>query len=75
MADGDVIEPQHLPEECAIAIDDGDKACFSDLISLKELEKRYLKWAMHRVDNKIELANKLGVSERTLYRKLEQLDQ
>jgi len=75
MADTDVIETQHLPEECNIDDNNKDKACFSDLISLKELEKRYLKWAMHRVDNKIELANKLGVSERTLYRKLEQLDQ
>ena len=74
MADGDVIEPQHLPEECAVEIDDGDKACFSDLISLKELEKRYLEWAAKRLDNKTELAKKLGISERTLYRKLEQLD-
>ncbi|MCK4705774.1 MAG: sigma-54-dependent Fis family transcriptional regulator, partial [Gammaproteobacteria bacterium] len=75
MADTDVIETQHLPEECVTEINNKDKACFSDLISLKELEKRYLEWAMHRVDNKIELAKKLGVSERTLYRKLEQLDQ
>ncbi|MCW8831446.1 MAG: sigma-54-dependent Fis family transcriptional regulator [Gammaproteobacteria bacterium] len=74
MADGDVIEPQHLPEECAAEIDKGDKTCFSDLISLKELERRYLQWAMMHIDNKTELAKKLGVSERTLYRKLEQLN-
>ncbi len=74
MADGDVIEEHHLPEECAIEVDTKDKACFSDLISFKELEKRYLNWAITRVDNKVELAKKLGVSERTLYRKLEQLD-
>lgn len=74
MADSDIIELHNLPEECINRDDNKDKACFSDLISLKELEKRYLEWAMHRVDNKIELAKKLGVSERTLYRKLEQLD-
>ena len=74
MADDDIVETQHLPDECITEIDNKDKACFSDLISLKELEKRYLEWAMTRVDNKIELANKLGISERTLYRKLEQLD-
>jgi len=74
MADGDVIESQHLPEECAIEINNKDKNCFSDLITLKELEKRYLEWAMMHIDNKVELAKKLGISERTLYRKLEQLD-
>jgi two-component system, NtrC family, response regulator HydG len=74
MADGDVIEAKNLPEECVIEVDTKDKTCFSDLITLKELEKRYLNWAVTRVDNKVELANKLGVSERTLYRKLEQLD-
>ena len=75
MTDDDVIEIHHLPEECLNDIDSKEKTCFSDLISLKELEKRYLEWAMARVDNKTELAKKLGVSERTLYRKLEQLDQ
>ncbi|MDH5611225.1 MAG: sigma-54-dependent Fis family transcriptional regulator [Gammaproteobacteria bacterium] len=74
MADGDIIESHHLPDECIIETDNNDKACFSDLISLKELEKRYLEWAIQRIDNKTELAKKLGVSERTLYRKLEQLD-
>lgn len=74
MADGEVIKKQHLPEECVVEVDTKDKACFSDLITLKELEKRYLEWATTRVDNKVELAKKLGVSERTLYRKLEQLD-
>ena len=74
MTDGDVIETQHLPDECITEINHKDKTCFSDLISLKELEKRYLTWAMNHVENKTELAKKLGVSERTLYRKLEQLD-
>ena len=49
--------------------DSKDKACFSELITLKELEKRYIEWASGKVKNKNELAKILGVSERTLYRK------
>jgi transcriptional regulator with PAS, ATPase and Fis domain len=75
MTDDEVIEINHLPEECKQKDDDKDKTCFTELISLKELEKRYIEWAMQRLDNKIELADKLGVSERTLYRKLEQFNQ
>lgn len=72
MADDDRIEFQHLPDECKnILQDDANKTCFSELISLKELEKRYIEWAESRVPNKVKLAKKLGVSERTLYRKLE----
>jgi len=74
MTDGDVIEIQHLPEECLIETNHNDKACFTDIVSLKELEKRYLIWALNQVSSKDELAKKLGISERTLYRKLEQLD-
>ena len=72
MADDDKIEFQHLPDECKNVIhDDINKTCFSELITLKDLEKRYLEWAATRVNNKGELAKMLGVSERTLYRKLE----
>ena len=74
MSDGDVIEMGHLPEECKLPSQDEDKTCFSELISLKQLEKRYIQWAVTRVENKVELSEKLGVSERTMYRKLEQLD-
>jgi len=44
------------------------------LISLKELEQKYLLWAATRYQNKSELAQKLGISERTLYRKLEGIE-
>lgn len=72
MVDDDEIEFQHLPDECKNALnEEKNKTCFSEMISLKELEKRYIEWAASRVQNKIELAKKLGVSERTLYRKLE----
>ena len=76
MVDDDIIEFQHLPEECkSLHQDDKDKACFSELISLKELERRYIDWASVRVKNRSKLAEVLGVSERTLYRKIETLEQ
>ena len=71
MADGDEIKLQHLPEECCGEQQEKDKTCFSKLVTLKELEKKYLMWAVTRYQNKSELAKKLGISERTLYRKLE----
>ena len=70
MADDDEIEFQHLPDECKNSLHtDKDKACFSELITLKELEKRYIEWASGKVKNKNQLAKMLGISERTLYRK------
>ncbi len=72
MADDDEIEFQHLPDECKNELnDEKNKTCFSELITLKTLEKRYIEWAASRVENKIQLAKTLGISERTLYRKLE----
>lgn len=71
MVDDDEIEFQHLPDECKnVFNDEKNKTCFSELITLKALEKRYIKWAATRVENKIKLAKMLGISERTLYRKL-----
>ena len=75
MVDDDEIEYQHLPDECKKNLnEDNNKTCFSELITLKELEKRYLNWAASRIENKTKLAKSLGVSERTLYRKLELLE-
>ena len=74
MADGDEIKLQHLPEECRSIESEEDKSCFTHLISLKEMEQKYLLWAVTRYQNKTELAKKLGISERTLYRKLENIE-
>ena len=72
MVDDDVIEVQHLPDEVKEVLnDEKNKTCFSELVTLKALEKRYIDWASTRVENKTQLAKILGVSERTLYRKLE----
>ena len=75
LVDDDEIEVQHLPDEVKQVLnDDKNKTCFSELVTLKALEKRYIDWASSRVTNKTQLAKILGVSERTLYRKLESHD-
>ncbi|MDH3354851.1 MAG: sigma-54-dependent Fis family transcriptional regulator [Chromatiales bacterium] len=75
MARGGKITLRHLPKICK----DGVMAPisgvrFSGLMPLEKLEESYLRWAMerHRGDRS-ELAKLLGVSERTLYRKIEKL--
>ena len=75
---GDVILPQALPcyVQCSVK---GNSVNFDALteerVALSELEKDYLTQAVlrHKGD-RAALAEILGVSERTLYRKLEMLD-
>lgn len=74
LADGDEITCSHLPVICTGDVETTveSKAQFSQLLPLDEMEKQYLRWAhsTHRGDKRT-LAKKLGLSERTLYRKLE----
>jgi len=76
LADGNLILPEHLPPECQEAAD-GKSAPTpfpEELVSLEQAEARYLRWATARFQGeKRLLAEKLGVSERTLYRKLSEL--
>jgi two-component system, NtrC family, response regulator HydG len=75
LADGEVIEPEHLPAEVASTPGDGAPAGMDGKLStLAEQERSYLRWAVrhHRGDNR-SLAEVLGVSERTLYRKLHEM--
>ena len=74
MADGDMLLPVHLPPELA----GGERAAPGDsppgvdaVVPLDVAERRYLQWALtrHAGDRKA-LARRLGISERTLYRKL-----
>ncbi len=76
LADGNEICMEHLPPECqqsgfsaASGFDFPD-----EVIPLHIMEERYLRWVTARFkgDNKL-LASKLGLSERTFYRKLELL--
>ena len=73
MVDGNTIGPQHLyldtmksgKEETVEA------KLFQDVVPLERLEQRYLVWAAkHFQGDRKTLAERLGISERTLYRKL-----
>jgi len=78
LADDGTIEPDHLPEECVGASDATDEGLATELAleeipSLERLEQRYLEYAMQRFEgSRQELARRLGVSERSLYRRLAQ---
>jgi two-component system response regulator HydG len=73
MADGDVlsVELDGPPRNAAAAKDDACPIDPEELPSLEEVERRYVKLALARLggDRKA-LARRLGISERTLYRKL-----
>ena len=76
LADGRWIQPQHLPEELggepaatARLPLDGDR-----ILPLDELERIYLARVVARFPgDRRELARRLGISERTLFRKLQRL--
>ncbi|WP_310446430.1 sigma-54 interaction domain-containing protein [Thiobacillus sp.] len=69
MADGDTLLAEHLPSELAGEAVAGIPDM--DIVPLEMAELRYLQWALarHNGDRK-SLAAQLGISERTLYRKL-----
>jgi transcriptional regulator with PAS, ATPase and Fis domain len=75
MADGDTLLPAHLPPALA---GDGQTAPGgtadmegADVVPLDVAERRYLQWALaHHGGDRKALARRLGISERTLYRKL-----
>ncbi len=76
LADGNLILPEHLHEECMdeecidLVEKTEPKPVLPVLMPLREVERQYLQWVVQyfKGDNKT-LAKKLGVSERTLYRK------
>jgi DNA-binding NtrC family response regulator len=73
MADGNTIQPQHLYLDTMKSSMNPvlESKPFAEIAHLDSLEKRYLAWAMENFkgDRKA-LAEQLGISERTLYRKL-----
>ena len=86
LAEDETIEPEHLPQECLLAAgaalppeilwqaagDPGEPA----VLSLDEVERRYLaRLAAVFPGERADLARRLGLSERTLYRKLAGLRQ
>lgn len=76
LADGDTIAPEHLPEECHEDTARSPLVPEGTIVPLEQIEDRYLRWAADsfRGDNR-DLARQLGVSERTLYRRLKKLRQ
>ncbi len=72
LADGNLIDTQHLPDDLTpSAAPNQPKEPAGEIVSLEEAERRYVRWALEQTqgDKKV-LAERLGVSERTLYRKL-----
>jgi len=77
LADGNIIEPRHFEEEEPPSMGAGlDTPPFNvnEIISLENLERRYLEWVRTQpVSERGPLALKLGLSERTLSRKFKRL--
>ena len=75
LADGDTILPDHLPEACRKnSLPPLERS--GEIEPLADVEDRYLRWAAARFPgDKRELAGRLGLSERTLYRKLHKAQQ
>ena len=74
MTDGEVIQPDSLPEECAGVRGRSTPASTAGVLPLEEVERRYLQEVSQSFSgDRRELAELLGVSERTLFRKLQQL--
>jgi DNA-binding NtrC family response regulator len=71
MADGDTLLPEHLPPELAGTDAYAGTPGVDAIVPLEIAEQRYLQWALaHHGGDRKSLAEKLGISERTLYRKL-----
>jgi len=72
LADGEVLLPMHFPEPCdekGTAAGSGQGV--SGIMTLEEMERAYLGWQLrHSGLGRKELAGRLGISERTLFRKL-----
>ena len=75
LADGNILLPEHFPDPCAEkerAL--GTEQRFREIMTLDEMERSYLEWQVrHSGLGRKELAERLGISERTLFRKLEKL--
>jgi len=71
LADDGIVRVQHLPDRCSVHTRSHQQEMPTDLLPLKEAEARYLRHVLsiYQGDRK-QLASKLGLSERALYRKL-----
>jgi transcriptional regulator with PAS, ATPase and Fis domain len=70
MADGDTLLAEHLPPEVGSEAAE-EMPGVDAIVPLETAELRYLQWALaHHAGDRKSLAEQLGISERTLYRKL-----
>ena len=78
LADGDVIDVVHLvamaDEGWPSMAPDGNGFQLGEVVDLDTVERRYLDWARGQVGDHQRLAERLGISVRTLYRKLSNSD-
>ncbi len=79
LTDGNEIEASALPREVReeqAPSNNGTWPWGDALLPLEEVERRYLEWAKdHHPKDRRHLAQRLGLSERTLYRKLAALEE
>lgn len=75
LADGDQIDAVHLADILEELPPPAREAySVGGIVSLDEQERRYLAWCRQRLpDNPAELARQLGISQRTLYRKIKDM--
>ncbi len=74
LSDGHEITPDHLPDLVDGLSSPATPSGVPRLVSLEEAERQYLSWALaQKGDDLPELAKILGVSLRTLYRKIADL--
>jgi len=70
---GLVVLPEHLPEECTSTASRLNALVVgNEIVPLREIESRYLNWALQKLGrNRRELTETLGISSKTLRRKLQ----
>jgi DNA-binding NtrC family response regulator len=75
LADGEDIEPGHLLDDAGSpGIAAAGPGSEPEWLTLEERERRYLAWAAaHHEGDRLSLARRLGIGERTLFRKLREL--
>lgn len=75
LAENEPIDLKHLPQVCRDISPGGNTEEFQDetILPLREVERRYIKQVLARsLEDRKNLAERLGISERTLYRKIEE---
>ncbi|MDR3393712.1 MAG: sigma-54-dependent Fis family transcriptional regulator [Parasulfuritortus sp.] len=75
LADADTLRPEHFPKEMAATMPGYESGALPEtlftVMPLERVEAEYVRWALDQMGgDKRGLAMKLGISERTLYRKL-----